>query len=474
MTAVPRPRPAQCAGTSRLGAMCSRTASRPESAPKWCRAHDPEAPARPAPTVAAATAAEPARPTTIRLMANCCPHAVTLYEQGAEMDRRLFATGTAAHEVLDALGRSGGKHPETTAAAVCTRLMSVGRAGVDAEPPLHPDDVFAGRDLALRYAAERGLPTGQALYEVGLGFDCDYWSAAPYESAKWLRCRLDVVESVAYVDDEFSCEGLVVRDYKSSWAADESMVGSIQMKVQAVAVWKRWRDLGLSGPDGPGFIRIEIANLRTLAIYSEDVFLDDDGIAKLQGWAEDVRRFVIAHNVTPRKASPGVRCTGCPYVLTCEHAARTLWADPAKAADRATVAGQYAIAAAFTSRLQEFARVAVDKGAVQCVGGSVGFRALTKREPSSDAAERLWSQWVEGREVDPGTAELAKGFLAAGGVTGGTINAIARALFPARGDKAAREEFAETFFGERVERRFGVWPGVDVDKASGDAPAEAP
>ena len=444
----------QCEAQARLG-QCSRTASVPKSDPRWCRLHDPEAPPKPRPQAVPAT---PARPTTIKLMSEHCPHAVTLYEDGAPQDRRVFAVGTAAHDCLDAIGRAGGKSPEQVAAYVCQRLMSEGRAGVDAEPPLPEREVFEGRDLAIRYAREAGLPTGQALFEVGFGFDNDLWAPAEYESAKWLRCRLDVVEPVVYEDEETSCEGLCARDYKSAWSADEGLLDSIQMRVQAVALWKRWRDLGLSGPGGPAFIRIEVACLRTLAHHRRDIFLDDDGIATLTQWAEDIRRFVLAHGHTPRKATPGVRCVSCPYVLACEHAARTVWAEHDRPADAETVARQYAAATAWTAGLQAYAREAAGRGSVPCDGGEVGFRALAKREPVDRAPVLLWERWTQGQQVDEATDGMVRGFLAAMGTTGGGINAVAKALYPERSAKSERDEFAAGFLGEKIERRFGVWP----------------
>ena len=112
------------------------------------------------------------RPTTLRLFATCCPMAVQHYEDGTPQDRSIFATGTAAHDVLHALAVNGPDSVDDTVAA----LLTAGREGVDAEPPLHPDPVFAGRDLALaHYERTMGvLGTDHALYELGLAVSDDW------------------------------------------------------------------------------------------------------------------------------------------------------------------------------------------------------------------------------------------------------------------------------------------------------------
>src|SRR3990167_5616458 len=96
------------------------------------------------------------RPTTLKLLARHCPMAVEHYENGIPYDRRIFAVGTAAHDCLQAMAVGG---PGATPATV-EALLVIGRAGVDAEPPLPPNAVFAGRDLALAWYESQGSVLG--------------------------------------------------------------------------------------------------------------------------------------------------------------------------------------------------------------------------------------------------------------------------------------------------------------------------
>lgn len=264
------------------------------------------------------------RPTTLALFANHCPKAVDHYEAGKpRLSGWSPEVGIAAHEILYAIAIDGMEAVPGTV----RRLITEGRRGVDSDPPLRPERVFEGRDLAIRYVEQVGLPTRDvATFEAGLAFKRN-WTTADYDSEQfpdvggpWFRCRIDCVEVIDLEDEESSGRGLVVRDYKTSWAEGAGWLDSIQAKSYAVAAWMNWKRFM---PDGeqPDFIRREIVNLRTLQVHNADVWLDDDGDATLKAWRDDIDMTTDGAMDRPRIAAPGPRCFGCPYVLVCEDAA---------------------------------------------------------------------------------------------------------------------------------------------------------
>jgi hypothetical protein len=102
------------------------------------------------------------RPTSLRLASRHCPSAVVFYEQDRAYFRDHFAVGIAAHAVLEALGHARRQiheqsqpweQIEVIADRVAKQLMTTGRTfDGRSEPPLSPDAVVEGRDLALRWA----------------------------------------------------------------------------------------------------------------------------------------------------------------------------------------------------------------------------------------------------------------------------------------------------------------------------------
>lgn len=395
----------------------------------------------------------PARPTTMRLFVTCCPGAVYLYEQGAPQDRSIFATGTAAHDVLEAIGSNPLDAPEKVAEDVCSKLINVGRAGVDTEPPLAPDAVFEGRDLALRYHAVVGVLL-HANYEVGLGFGPG-WTHEPYEEATWARARLDVVDLVTADDEETWGVGLMALDYKSAWPAGEADLDSIQAHFQVVAVAERWRDF-MEEP--PNFIRRRIANLRTLEHYDADTWIPDDDRVLAQ-WKRDAELLIAAVGDPRPNFRPGINCYRCPYVGACAAARDFIQAHNPLATGPADVARAYAVAEATANALKAHVRELTGKGGEIAVdGGVVGHVEKEGRSPISDVHRALWKVWTgaHGAALDESTAALALGLLKAlePGVT--SIEKVIRVL--AGKDKTEKELLAGRLFRPKLTPTFGVYP----------------
>lgn len=401
------------------------------------------------------------RPTTLRLFATCCPMAVQHYEDGTPQDRSIFAVGTAAHDVLHALAVDGLPAVESVVAA----LLTTGREGVDAEPPLHPDPVFAGRDLALaHYERSLGsLGTEKALYELGLAVAAD-WETDDYNDDPWLRARLDVLDVATQEDEEFFAEGWTCRDYKTAWSAGEKDLDSIQMKAQAVlALAHRGRLMRIHDYPEPSFIRREIVNLRSGKTHAVDVWLDAEGMEVIEGWKRDLATTVRAASAMPRIAAPGVNCHGCPYAMRCPPALDFV------GDHRASVPERYAAAAAVAAALQAEARAACDGGFVTVPGGRVGTVPTTSKEIAPDALVKVWEAWTAGEATDEGTTSLVRRFL--GEIKPGAtqLDKASRLLMPERKQKAERDAFMAQFTVEKAGRRFGVWP--DADAAHGDSEA---
>lgn len=397
-----------------------------------------------------------ARPTTLRLLYEHCPHAVTLYEQGAPQDRAIFAVGTAAHEVLDAIARYPDSAPADVAERVCRALIATGRGGIDAEGPMDPAAVFAGRDLALEWLDAYPVPAG-ASSELGLGFGRG-WRPEPYESASYFRCRTDLVPVTAQDDGDDEWPGLCVLDYKTSWQDREGALDTIQRRGQAVAVWLRWRDLS---PVTPAFIRVAVGNLRARQIYHRDLWLHEPAdLRTLREWQRDLETLIAAHETGTREARPGIRCHGCPYILACEPAREYLGAQ-GLAPDRYTVVSQYVVARARADALEAHAREVCADDPVSTSDGLVGYVATTGREPVADVGRALWREWAGGETPETGVAaeQLLLGLLAAlaPGVT--SLGSVAKALTPR--DKATRDTIMARLTRSVVAPKWKVQPPRD-------------
>jgi hypothetical protein len=385
-----------------------------------------------------------ARPTTLRLLVERCPAAVQHYEDGAPVDASVFALGTAAHDVLHTIALYG--LDQKAIDATVAILLAEGRSGVDAGPPLPPDPVFAGRDLAVAYAEANPIPPG--FPELGLAFGAD-WSPMDYEArGSRFRIRLDLAFVTESDDEDAPGTGIVVRDYKTAWTADEALLDSIQLRGQAVAVAENWRSVGLT--ERPDFVRREVVNLRTHRVYGATNWLDDGSIA---AWKRDLDQLIDAHEHRPRKARPGIHCVGCDYATICPAAAALAKSRPV---DRAELGAAYAAALARARSLESAARAAAAESPLETADGRVGFLPTPKRAARSDAWRSLWERWTNGQTIDEHAAALARGFLARLDLGVAQVEAAARGILPSKRDRDARNELIDAATTTRTARRFAV------------------
>lgn len=370
------------------------------------------------------------RSTYLALAEDCCPRAVDYAEAGASATWEHFSAGTACHDILEGItrGRSVGE--------VVERLLTIGRVGVDAQPPLIPSAVFEGRDLAERWVAAHGVPVGEA--EPVWSFRED-WTPDPH--GDWFGLRADLVTVVDDDGDEDTppSRTVVVRDYKTSWAADASELETIQRRAQAVAAWSM-------RPDAT-HVRVEVASVRRLEVYGRTIATDDEELLLLRTWRDDLDRMIRAlrHRGPDgrRLARPGAGCGGCPYVRSCD-AAGTYHGGELDA-----LLAEWGAAKARVGALESIARKATADGAVTSGGWVVEQVDRPKRTVSDQTARAVLVEWLErygvtGERLDDAVTAWVD---AVGGMSVTALEGVSKALHPGRGGKATRDIWTS----ERVE-----------------------
>lgn len=405
------------------------------------------------------------RPTTLRYASKHCPAAMDFFNARLPEDRRIFATGKAAHYFVQAIGETQtdeGLDDETLdalAEAVAVQLMTQGTKfeGHD-EGPLPADAVWEGRDLALAYVAEHGIPGPETLrVEEGLAVD-EEWTPVRYGPGARLRLIVDqhFIEEVE--DEETFARTLVVRDLKSAWSTDASELATVQRKAQAVLAWIHYGE----SPEGEtaDCLRLEVVNLRSGAVYREELWMEDDGALKLEKWRHELSATMRAldemRDENGRyRANPGGGCIGCPYLSRCE--VGQSWAHevlPGESAeDRAR---QYLQAKAALEMLAKVLREETDEQPVTAPDGRmIGYQAKEKRAPKPDAWLSLVQAWTE-RTPDLGGLVNAL----SPGVAG--ITSVAKTLYPERDMKAERDAFVAGLLTTKTERRFCVTSAADA------------
>lgn len=317
------------------------------------------------------------RPTTLQTMLRHCPAAIDHYEAGHPQDRRIFGAGTAAHEFLHALGE--GRDLE----ALAVRLMSVGRTGIDAEPPLSPDAVVEGRDLALAFVERHPLPAG-AFYERRYAYDASW---QPVDADPYMATRIDRVEVEEDEDEDgFASTTLVVTDYKSAWPATESELDTLQRRAQAVVVW-------VAHPEAT-HLRLQVANLRRREVYARTITLDEDGVAMLERWRADLSALCQAADVRPRIATASPGCATCPWAYRCDAAADAGWQRP-DASDLAKTAATLGAAKGLAKAAEDTLRELTTDGPLQVGAWEVGAKAGKGREVRPTALVAAVATWLE-------------------------------------------------------------------------------
>lgn len=394
--------------------------------------------------------------TSVSLVSRCCPYALELQERGVPADRSVYQVGIAAHCILESVSICTNEvnrelteeEVNVSALGVCERLMSVGRSyDGKGEPPMTPESVFAGKEVALSWLAWNPIqPGGQV--EVGLGLNrdgqpTDYWKG----DGLTIRTILDEVRIIRESDEESARTVLAVRDYKSAWSTSEDELDTLQRRIQAVAAWRYY---------GPAdVLRLEVVNLRLQKVYVRDLYREDGLEETLSDWwsavATTVRALDKQKSIGPRPASPGRGCLRCPFLGACEFAADFIErAGMHRTTEQKAIA--FCVATAMRDDLAEQLRVETEDGAVAVHGGIVGTAAKEGRRLRQDAYQVIADEWLaNGGET--------LGLLKALSLGVGNATSMAKVLFFDRKSKADRDAFLESITEPETKRIFGVHSG---------------
>lgn len=374
------------------------------------------------------------RSTECKLFTENCPGAVLLHRGGAVQDRSIFQPGTVAHEVLE--GLTSGVPWED----IATRLLTAGRGGRDAEPPIPEAAVHEGLALARGWVETHGTPAGSP--EVLLGVDAAGRAAV---DGALISGPIDLV----YFDFEPGYEGEEIeiacgRDYKSSWRAGEDDLDSFQRRLHAVLLWAAYPECGA--------VRVEVAALRTKQVHVRTFYrgADDERIAQ---WMEEIRVVASAIERGPLEFSPGVGCVGCGYASHCDAAWSVVRDEDADPVHR------WAVASAVAEACKPLAQAATKEAPAPIPGGFVGYAARASRVPSEDAAEVITTAW-ESRfgEMDRGGAEALIGNL---GLSVKAIEAVGKVLYKGRDRAAARREWVAKIVNDKIGTVWGPHKGEE-------------
>lgn len=405
------------------------------------------------------------RSTGLSILSRHCPYALDQWERGVPYDRALFEVGISAHAVLQAawqaaqtLGRSPSEEEvEAIGAATFAGLVSGPRIfDGHPEPPLDPDRAREGRELALDWLIGQEPPTPGAEIEVGLALD-KAGEPVPYsDPSAYYTAILDQVRVEQRTDEESSARVLTIRDYKTSWHADDAELTTIQRRGQAVVAWPHYGE-------GVDVLRLEVVNLRTRRIHAIEFYAEDGLDEQIAEWKRDLWQTLAGldeqANRGRRPARPGAGCMGCPFVLACDFAADYMERGeiPRTARERAIA---YAVAVATTERLADAVRLDCGDGSLEVPGGVVGFVGRERRQAKDDAHATLAESW-------PGAdTQATRGLLKAIGLSVKSLEGAARSLYPTRQQKAEREALLRECLTTVTVPVFGVHKQADKEAAN--------
>ena len=323
---------------------------------------------------------KPIHPSTIKLRDNHCGHAIEMWRQNAPYERDVFHTGVAAHYVLEMCALKPDEDPTIVAQECIQELTTQGRSYDDVpEPPMPVNRALEGAEIAMNWLEYNTLPTVNAHFEEEYAFDGE-WNEVPYNSDEAVfQTILDVVEIRHEYDDEADAtiKHAIVRDYKTSWAADNSELHTTQRWCQALVVWLR---------HNPEKITLEIANLRSKKAYTRVVrpLHDEDELLKwrdtIDTYAEILRK--------PQRPAPGTGCVNCPYTRNCTYADQAY-------ANGDDILKQYAAAKALVAKLAPQVKKLVEDEPVKVGAGYIGYRFKERTKVLPDAGEKMTQMWQD-------------------------------------------------------------------------------
>ena len=319
---------------------------------------------------------------------------------------KLFAAGIAAHAMLEAIIDESIKVERELArdeaGKVCERvgrvLVSEGRSfdGVP-EAPLAPSRVAEGRDIVMAYLAREGALPGWIGVDVEAGLAIDeHGQPCMYGSgASRYQGILDALELADVVDDDGEAWGqkyVIVWEYKTAWSTSAAELDTLQTRGHAVLVYAHHPEVAM--------IQRNVVNLRTGAVYTDEMQLDDLGLEKLRQWRSDIFAACDAADRT-REARPGAGCDECPWVLRCADADLVVSEGPDGRDETVLeIARRYAVTEAIAKALAGTLRKLCDTSQISIEGGAVGYQERVTRRPIEGSASELGTGVVRCRPGD--------------------------------------------------------------------------
>jgi hypothetical protein len=378
--------------------------------------------------------------TSIRLFIDNCPFALELYKQGAYQDKTIFQAGIAAHAVLEHAGREGARNAKTREAhadAVISALIERGHTYFgQQEPPMHPEEAFKGRELALIWMSQHEFPE-KANYERAFYINRQGKACDETDSGARFRALIDCTYEDFEGEEEYQEKVVAVMDYKSSWHDREEALETFQRKSQAVCVYQSVKDdHSIKG------LRMEIANLRTGGIYSRVIWFDEETEEMLEQWTKDILQICDAADVS-KAARPGVGCITCPYVQECRQRAEIA------VKTHSDKAAEYCRTKAYLAELTKELKLAAQEEPISVPDGKVGFFQKSQAVVSIASHLEILRAWlvaVDHEHADIDIQQMPLSFAPELslirsmdlGVT--QVKAAAKAFFP---DKSEQKDFIE-------------------------------
>lgn len=354
--------------------------------------------------------------------------------------------GIAAHAVMQyVIERRAETEADIrkTAEEVAITLIGKGRTfrGHDC-PPLPPNDVYAGVDIAVEYLLAN--PVDYSAETLIVEQEAQH-PTLPYTAL------IDLLTVAEEGDDETTYRIARTSDWKTSWQAGADELGTLQRWGQAVNVWRNF--------EGIDIIRMEIVNLRTWVPYNRDLWLDNpDDLAELVRWESRIGELcqiadAVKNAEGKRPAAPGAGCVDCPWVHLCEEASPL--------AEIEQPATKLATLEAARKTLIESIKAKDPELPIRITGGEVGFHEQTTRAFRKGKEGQLLSDWLSATatEIPEDTFPVIASLVAALKPGKGNLDALAKVLYPEKkkGIKQVRDEYVAWLTHEVKQSRFGVW-----------------
>lgn len=375
-----------------------------------------------------------------------CPKQAAFMEAHAVRDNSIFAEGKTAHAIIAAVRDSGASNPEeeqAVATSVMRELMASGRTfrGYQ-EPPLPPDSVTRGKDLALAFL-ESEPPIPDAINELALCVDKDFEPTSCDSHDAWLEAIHDCVAVVngGYEDDSLSRE-LLLMDYKSGWTQRENELEDLQRKIQFLTGWAHYRELA-------DYANLVINNIRLGTSYSLTI-MPAEQMDLVLAWKREVTALVDAYYQGNREPRPGYECFECPYSAICEQAYI-----PVNGSGREDYVYHKGSAKDAELRCRILLNARDESELELQHGGYVGYHAKRKMKVNEDAIYAIYNEWFKGSaDIDLGARSAVIGLLRSMRIGVTQVRNVAKVLFSEDGD---REAFLGECLDESTTTEFGVW-----------------